>query len=214
MTGLGLAERRSAPIAAATVGAAMLGSLQALGSGNAGTPVETPPQFSRLSRESSFHHVSQLGGWNQTRAVDPRQKKALHEAHAHRGLSNNWVDFLSNQLGRKTPFAAIIKSLIEGEQVPRAKRVLRLALADQPTNPELRDLERLLRPSTATPVAQRDFDRQSQWQLLATLTETHAGQWVAIGRGGLLASDSNLKNLVAWLKKNEVVEAPLIHKLA
>ncbi len=69
------------------------------------------------------------------------------------------------------------------------------------------------RPSCVTRVRSQDTDRAGQIALLNSRAAELAGLWVAVGSGGIIASDASLKNLMVKVKESGVQELPLIHRM-
>ena len=112
------------------------------------------------------------------------------------------------------PYAASIRASLENEQISAARSLLKLALSQNPREPSLAGLQKILAPArVTTSPRRRDGDRTAELQWLAVHKESYRGRWVAVSEEGLLAHARSLKELMAELKSSPPPRAPLVCRI-
>ncbi len=114
---------------------------------------------------------------------------------------------------RRLPYPALIRALLESEEVGAARTLLAAALGDEPFDPYLLRMRDLLAPPVATKSAERDFDRTPEYQWLRTNAVDHQDRWVALDGEYLVADAKTLRELLHKLKGLRLSNRPLVHRV-
>jgi hypothetical protein len=118
------------------------------------------------------------------------------------------------RLAASIPYVTVIRSLLEREEIPAARRLLAFALQQAGTGGELGVLAKLLAaPRITRLVGVRDTDRSAEFRVLAQRAGELHGHWVAVTDGDVVASARALKDLLATLKTMHLPRAPLVHRI-
>lgn len=117
-------------------------------------------------------------------------------------------------LAALVPYAAVIRSMLERDEIPAARRLLAVAFQEAGSQPELAALESLLASPRITSLAGvRDPDRSSEFRALTDGTGSFRGQWVAVSGAQVVANAPTLKALLAAVKDLQLTHVPLIHRV-
>ncbi|HEY1307931.1 MAG TPA: DUF5678 domain-containing protein [Vicinamibacterales bacterium] len=106
-----------------------------------------------------------------------------------------------------TPYASMIWSLVETQQVRKARALLGLI----PDLPEYGRLRKLLSMPVASPSPRTDFDRSLEYQWLSANAKAYMGKWVAVSGNTLLAVGDTLKELRQKIVKLPYARKPLLY---
>lgn len=106
-----------------------------------------------------------------------------------------------------TPYVSVIWSLVEAQQLRKARALLKLV----PDSAEYTKLKRLLSTPVARVSQRKDFDRSPEYRWLAENAKNYVGKWVAISGDSLIAAAKTLKDLREEVKKATPARAPLLH---
>lgn len=107
----------------------------------------------------------------------------------------------------------VIRHLLRHENVFAARRILDLLPVAAFEEPGIKRLRRALTPPVVRASDFRDPGRTGAYEWLRTHGPGYAGQWVAVGEEGLLATAPTLRQLRESLKLLGLAQPPLIHKL-
>ncbi|MBI2160203.1 MAG: tetratricopeptide repeat protein [Candidatus Rokubacteria bacterium] len=127
------------------------------------------------------------------------------------GTSSTLFDETRSKL---VPYLALVRSLLERDEIAAARNVLDAVPLDASDQPEMRRLKRLLAPPRVTVSRARDVDRTREYRWLQDHWQEHRGQWVAVDGDSMLASAGSLKELRETLKALNVTRPPLVHRIA
>jgi len=113
------------------------------------------------------------------------------------------------------PYAQVIRSLLDKEEVGAAQRVLRLALREGGGNRgHLAAFAKVLaRPRITPRVGLRDPDRSAEFHALGHVPRELQGKWVAIVGAVVVAEGATLRDLLTKLKDMHLDRAPLVHHI-
>lgn len=114
----------------------------------------------------------------------------------------------------RLPYASLIRGMLDRDQVASARTLLSVALAEQPSDSELRIVAAVLARPTSVRKALRDRDRVREYAWLTSHGAEHRGQWVAVVGNELVASADSLKQLLLSLEASEHRGDALIHRVA
>lgn len=111
------------------------------------------------------------------------------------------------------PYATLIRSYLERDQVSAARSLLEIALRQQHREPSLSALQRVLAPPKVSASGKKDVDRSPEYQWLATQGPAYRGKWVAVSGNELVGHAGSLKELLALLATRELARAPLVCRI-
>jgi hypothetical protein len=111
------------------------------------------------------------------------------------------------------PYLALIRGLIEHEQVSAARRMLNALPMRLLSDPAVEKLRGVLALPRVVASADRDTDRRAEYEWLRTHGRAYRGQWVAVLGGGLVAAAPSLRLLRERLRGPQLPRRPLIHHL-
>jgi hypothetical protein len=116
-------------------------------------------------------------------------------------------------LSRKLPYPALIKALIELEEIGAARTLVTAALREGDADPYTLRLRDLLSPPVAMRSPERDVDRTREYRWLRARGAEHRGYWVALDGDTLVARAVSLKELLRNLKGLRLLKRPLVHRV-
>jgi hypothetical protein len=127
-------------------------------------------------------------------------------------------------LHRQIPFAevgqtirasaiAVVRDLLQREQITAARRLLNLLPADMLDDPAMMRLRRALAAPVVCVSEHRDVERGDEYEWLREHAGSYRGQWVALAGNRLVASAPTLRELRARLSAETVDRPPLLHRL-
>lgn len=131
-----------------------------------------------------------------------RRAEALLASRAEALASND-----ANPPASRTPYASVIWSLVEGQQLRKARALLKML----PNESEYFRLRRLLSPPTAALSGRKDFERSAEYRWIAEHAQEHVGRWIAISGDSLLAVCDTLRELRRAVKDLAPGRAPLFY---
>jgi len=105
------------------------------------------------------------------------------------------------------PYVSVIWSLVEAQQLAKARALLKFV----PEGLEYARLKRLLSVATAAVSQRKDLDRSDEFRWLTVNARNHAGYWVAVSGDSLLAASKTLKELRQELQRLAPPRTPLVH---
>jgi hypothetical protein len=111
------------------------------------------------------------------------------------------------------PYVALLRQLIEHEQVPAARRLLQAIPLSAQDDPVIRKLRSVLSLPVVRRSPRRDTDRSREYDWLRREGHRYRGQWVALDASGLVASSPTLRGLQDKLKDLRLAGPPLLHRL-
>jgi hypothetical protein len=106
-----------------------------------------------------------------------------------------------------TPYVSVIWSLVQAQQLGKARGLLELI----PDAPEYARLKRLLRTPVASVSQRKDFDRSAEYKWLTENARSYSGKWVAVSGDSLIAAAKTLRELRQEVKKLSPARTPLIY---
>jgi hypothetical protein len=106
-----------------------------------------------------------------------------------------------------TPYASVIWSLVQAQQLGKARALLKLI----PDAPEYAQLKRLLGTPVASVSQRKDFDRSAEYKWLTENARKYSGNWVAVSGDSLIAAAKTLRELRQQVKKLVPARTPLIY---
>ena len=110
-------------------------------------------------------------------------------------------------------FVSRIRELISEEKFASARRLAETAVQQHPAGRELQLLQKALHPGRATGRRLSDSGHRENMAWLSRHQEDHAGEWVALVDGELVAAAAELTALLASLKRLSLGHRPLIHHI-
>jgi hypothetical protein len=117
------------------------------------------------------------------------------------------LDVAASAHGSSTPYVSVIWSLVQTQQLRKARSLLKLV----PNSPEYARLRKLLSVPVTSASVRKDFDRSAEYRWLAQNANNFAGRWIAVSGESLLAVATTLKALREELRKTETPRPPLLH---
>lgn len=111
------------------------------------------------------------------------------------------------------PYTALLRSLIESEQVVAARRLLEGLPLQVRDHPSVRRISTVLAPPTVKRIPKQDIDRSREYEWLRAEAQKYRGQWVALGESGIVASAWTLRELRERLTALTLPRRPLIHRV-
>jgi hypothetical protein len=127
--------------------------------------------------------------------------------------SDVWSTFFNETRSKVVPYLALVRTLLERDEIAAARNVLDTVTLDVLDQPETRRLKRLLAPPRVTVSLARDVDRMREYRWLRDHWQEYRGRWVAVDGGTVLASAGSLKELRETLKTLNLTRAPLVHRI-
>jgi hypothetical protein len=106
-----------------------------------------------------------------------------------------------------TPYVSVIWSLVEAQQLRKARALLKLV----PDAPEYARLKKLLSTPVSTPSPRQDFDRSAEYAWLSANAKDYVGKWVAVSGDSLVAVADTLRSLREEVRKARPARVPLLH---
>jgi hypothetical protein len=119
----------------------------------------------------------------------------------------------SSGVAKRFPYPALIKALIELDEIGAARTLVATAIHDEEVDPNVLQLEKLLALPLPVRLAELDVERTPEYQWLQARGSEHRGFWVALIEGNLVARSSSLKDLREKLKQVQLSRQPLIHRI-
>lgn len=113
---------------------------------------------------------------------------------------------------RRTPYVSLIRSLIENDQISRARSMLNALPEEVMIQSQVRALSRVLAVPKVSTTEIKDIDRGREYQWLEEHEYQYRGQWVAVDGDKLVLSAGSLKELLDGLKRLNLRMRPLIHR--
>ena len=111
------------------------------------------------------------------------------------------------------PYIAVLRQLIEDEQVPAARKLLAALPTLVPDDPSLGRLRAVLAAPTVKRTRKRDTNRKREYDWLRRESYRYRGQWVALDESGLVASSPTLRELQGQLKALRLARPLLLHRV-
>jgi hypothetical protein len=111
-------------------------------------------------------------------------------------------------------YLAVIRSLLERDEVAAARKVLDAVPPDASDEPEMRRLKRLLAPPRVTVNDVRDVDRTREYRWLREHWQEYRDQWIAVDGDTVLASARSLEELREILRELSMTRPPLVHRIS
>lgn len=111
------------------------------------------------------------------------------------------------------PYVGLLRSLIETDQIPAARRVLDAIPLRVRDHPPIRKLAIVLARPIVRCIPKKDVDRKRDYEWLRAEGRNYRGQWVALDEGELVASARTLCNLREQLAALRLPRPPLIHRI-
>jgi hypothetical protein len=131
-----------------------------------------------------------------------------------RETANIWRTFFDDTRSKLVPYLALVRRLLERDEIVAARNVLDAVPLDISDQSEARRLKRLLAPPRVTVTRARDVDRTREFRWLRDHWQDYRGRWVAVDGDTVLASADSLKELRRTLKELNVTRPPLVHRIA
>ena len=104
-----------------------------------------------------------------------------------------------------------LRSLIADEKTSSARQLADASVRQHPHSEKLKAFREALYPGDATRTSLRDSSHRANMEWLTQHQEEHRGKWVALLDGKLVATDSDLGELMATLSPLGSDRRPLIH---
>ncbi len=133
--------------------------------------------------------------------------------HSVRELTSPLAGGEATRSGEEPPYANLIRSLIEREQIGVARRMLDAIPASLVNDGRIARLRRVLGRPELKVSARRDTDRSREYQWIRDNKQRYHGRWVALGEGRLLAEAGSLRELLERLKSLQPGQPPLLHHI-
>ena len=124
----------------------------------------------------------------------------LNQMRARRNIA-------SSVAGSSTPYVSVIWTLVQAQQLRKARSLLKLV----PDSSEHAKLSKLLSAPVTSASSRKDFDRSAEYHWLTQNAKNYVGRWVAVSGKNLLATARTLKELREELKKTQAQRPPLLH---
>jgi len=113
----------------------------------------------------------------------------------------------------RLPYVALIRGMLDRDQVAAARALLSVALAELPSAPELLRTARVLAVPKSARRSVRDVERTTEYSWLTSHAAAYRGKWVAVVGNELIASAGSLKELLQSLKSSGRETEALIHRV-
>ena len=113
----------------------------------------------------------------------------------------------------RLPYVALIRGMLDRDQVAAARTLLSVALAELPSAPELLRAAVVLALPKSARRSVRDVERTSEYSWLTSHAAAYRGKWVAVVGSELIASAGSLKELLQSLKSAGRENDTLIHRV-
>ena len=113
----------------------------------------------------------------------------------------------------RLPYVALIREMLDRDQVAAARALLSVALAELPSAPELLQTARVLAVPKSARRSVRDVERTTEYSWLTSHAAGYRGKWVAVVGNELIASAGSLKELLQCLKSSGRENQALIHRV-
>lgn len=113
----------------------------------------------------------------------------------------------------RVPYLALIKNLIEREQIPAARKMLAAIPVELREESTVKNLRAVLELPGVVKSDKRDIDRRRDYEWLRQRARTYRGQWVALDNGTLVAAARSLKELREQLRIVSLPRPPLLIKV-
>jgi adenine/guanine phosphoribosyltransferase-like PRPP-binding protein len=115
--------------------------------------------------------------------------------------------------GERLPYLALIRGMLDRDQVAAARALLSVALAEQLDASELVRISEVLAVPRAVKRAVRDADRAREYRWLVTNAASFRGRWVAVVGDDLVATAASLKELLQAVKLAGREHEALVHHI-
>ena len=113
----------------------------------------------------------------------------------------------------RLPYVALIRGMLDRDQVAAARALLSVALAELPSTPELVRTAGVLAVPKSARRSVRDVERTNEYSWLTSHAAAYRGKWVAVVGNELIASAGSLKELLQSLKSSGRENEALIHRV-
>jgi hypothetical protein len=113
----------------------------------------------------------------------------------------------------RLPYVALIRGMLDRDQVIAARALLSVALTELPSAPELLRAAAVLAVPKSARRSVRDVERTNEYSWLTSHAAAYRGKWVAVVGNELIASAGSLKELLQSLKSSGRESEPLIHRV-
>lgn len=113
----------------------------------------------------------------------------------------------------RLPYVALIRGMLDRDQVAAARALLSVALTELPSAPELLQTARVLAVPKSARRSVRDVERTTEYSWLTSHAAAYRGKWVAVVGNELIASAGSLKELLRSLKSSGRENQALIHRV-
>ena len=153
-----------------------------------------------------------LGGWPLPRVTDNSlnagaEKRLDEQTTLRRQMFGN-----DGQTVRASAIA-VVRDLLQKEQITAARRLLHLLSADVLDDPAMERLRRALAAPVVRASEHRDVERRDEYGWLRHHAGEYRGQWVALAGNRLVAHAPTLRELRARLSAETIDRPPLLHRL-
>lgn len=164
--------------------------------------------FQRQQYGSRYVHVGgiQRGGG----LLGPAQGVGDQDVVA---ASRRRVHSAESQAPDRVSTMAVLRELIQKEDIAGARRMLNALPMIVTEEPALSRLRRLLAPPIVRVSPIRDVDRRREYSWLSEHARAYRGQWVAVLEDELVASAPTLRELRLRLRALGIDRTPLLHRL-
>jgi hypothetical protein len=163
------------------------------------------------------HGLPGLASSSSTQAKEfssPSAEQLLGRSLLARATETRDVAIILLETGaRRRPYAAIVRALVEYEQLGAARSLVSYALRETPADSYIEKIYKLLSPPLVNPVPETDNNRVSEYQWLISHATDYRGRWVAIEGEHLIAHAASLKDLLAIVRIAQPHRRPLIHRV-
>lgn len=172
----------------------------------ASSSVSFPPVEIHSSQPASFVYLDEaiVGACHITRTGAVQVTRHREEVSAPQQAVSS----------RVVPYALLIRGMLDRDQIASARALLSLAIADQPDDPDLRKIARVIAPPRHVRSEIRDRDRSPEFHWLHANSGKYEGAWVALVGSELVASDASLKLLLSRLDALGLRGEALVHRVS
>lgn len=169
--------------------------------------IGTSPSQSGLSSQTDAPRLSSVS--ERSDHLRSQQLPTNGERNSSRAFST------SRQLGMddRLPYVALIRGMIDRNQVDAARALLSVAITELPHAPDLLRAAVVLAVPKAARRSIRDVQRTSEYSWLNSHAAAYRGKWVAVVGSELIASATSLKDLLNLLKSSGRENEALIHRI-
>lgn len=115
---------------------------------------------------------------------------------------------------QSAPYVSLVWTLIENDQISRARSMLNVLPEDARNQSQVRALSTVLAPPKVSTTKTTDVDRHKEYQWLKEHEDQYRAQWVAVDGDKLVLSAASLKELLEGLRRLNLGCRPLIHRFS